>query len=50
MTAETMIAMNDFITANAVKPGPFKDFKQVDGGNMTVVLPAKSVVVIRTHK
>ena len=45
LTAGAMNARNDFAAPNAVAPAPFTA-AQVQGGTLTVTLPAKSVVML----
>ena len=45
LTAPAMNTHNTFAAPNAVKPAPFTGAKLI-GATLTVVLPAKSVVVL----
>ena len=45
LTAAAMNALNSFAAPDAVKPAPF-DAAQLQGGTLTVAVPAKSVVML----
>ena len=46
LTADAMDAHNTFDQPEAVKPAPFEG-GEVAGNNLTVTLPAKSIVILR---
>jgi alpha-N-arabinofuranosidase len=48
LTAPSITAHNTFDKPDAVKPAAFEDFK-LNGGMLTVMLPAKSVVVLEVE-